>query len=236
MRRQQHGYVNGGAGNDTVTGGPGADKFSGGQVPVVTDFNVRAGMKDATTPQSATKGTMQATNLADLYDLPLVEWAEVVARLDQGMTQAPDTGGPERHTCWLATINPDGAPHVTGVGAIWVDGAFWFETGERTRKGRNLARDPRCTLSLATHEFDLVVDGDAARVADPATVAAMAQRWAAEGWPCRVDESGRALTAEYSAPSAGPPPWRVYRITPRRATALETVEPGGATRWDFDDA
>jgi hypothetical protein len=61
----------------------------------------------------------------------------------------------------------------------------------------------------------------------------MAERWAAGGWPCRVDESGRALTAEYSAPSAGSPPWYVYRITPRSATALSTIEPGGATRWRF---
>jgi hypothetical protein len=45
----------------------------------------------------------------------------------------------------LATINQNGRPHVTGVGALWVDGAFWFQTGERTRKGKNLARDPRCT-------------------------------------------------------------------------------------------
>jgi hypothetical protein len=40
-----------------------------------------------------------------------------------------------------------------------------------------------------------------------------------------------ALTAEYSAPSAGPPPWHVYRLTPRTATAVGTVDPGGATRW-----
>lgn len=176
---------------------------------------------------------VEARNLADLYALPPVQWAAVTARLDHGVTQAPGTGGPDRHTCWLATINADGSPHVTGVGALWTDGAFWFETGERTRKGRNLARDPRCTLSVAMHEFDLVVEGDAHRVSDPPIVAAMAERWAEEGWPCRVDETGRALTAEYSAPSAGPPPWFVYRITPRSATALATTEPGGATRWRF---
>jgi hypothetical protein len=45
-------------------------------------------------------------------------------------------------------------PTVTGIGGLWVDGAFWFETGETTRKGRNLARDQRCTLSVATAEFD----------------------------------------------------------------------------------
>jgi len=96
-----------------------------------------------------------------------------------------------------------------------------------------VARDPRCTLSVSTQEFDLVVEGVAHQVTDPETVARMAQRWAAEGWPCRVDESGRALTADFSAPSAGPPPWYVYRLTPRAATALSIVEPGGATRWHF---
>ncbi|MCU1452907.1 MAG: pyridoxamine 5-phosphate oxidase-related FMN-binding [Acidimicrobiales bacterium] len=174
---------------------------------------------------------MEATNLDDIYGTPGVDWERVTARLDEGLTQAPGSGGLTRHTCWLATIRPDGSPHVTGVGAVWADGAFWFETGAATRKGRNLARDPRCTLSVATEAFDLVVEGEAHKVTDPDTVAAMAARWAAEGWPVRVDESGRALTADYSAPSAGPPPWSVYRLDMRAATAVATIEPGGATRW-----
>jgi PPOX class probable F420-dependent enzyme len=176
---------------------------------------------------------MEARNLADIYGTPLLDWAAIEARLDQGLTQAPETGGPNRHTCWLATINADGSPHVTGIGALWFDGTFWFETGEGTRKGRNIARDPRCTLSVAAHEFDLVIEGEAHKVTDPATVADMAARWAAAGWPARVDDTGAALTADYSAPSAGRPPWFVYRLTPNAATALGTVEPGGATRWRF---
>ncbi len=176
---------------------------------------------------------MEATNLADLYSAELLEWGPIAARLEAGVSQAPDTGGPNRHTCWLATVDRDGSPHLTGVGALWVDDAFWFETGQTTRKGRNLARDPRCTLSVSTQEFDLVVECEAHQVLDPPTVAAMAARWAAHGWPARVDESGEALTAEFSAPSAGPPPWHVYRLTPITATALLTVAPGGATRWRF---
>ena len=176
---------------------------------------------------------MEATNLADLYDLPLLDWSQIEAGLVQGITQVPDTGGPNRHTCWLTTINADGSPHVTGIGALWADGSFWFETGEGTRKGKNLARDPRCVLSVATHDFDLVVEGTASKVSDPQIVAAMAARWAADGWPARVDDSGQALTADFSAPSAGPPPWSVYRIDVRTATALATVAPGGATRWRF---
>lgn len=176
---------------------------------------------------------METHNLADLYDVPPVEWDVVTTGLAAGIPQAPGSGGPDRHTCWLATNDPDGAPHVTGMGAIWHDGAFWFETGRTSRKGRNLARDPRCALSVATREFDLVVTGEAALVDDPATVADLAARWNDEGWPCRPDESGTALTADFSAPSAGPPPWHVYRLTPSSAVALQTVDPGGATRWTF---
>ncbi|MGH3406865.1 MAG: pyridoxamine 5'-phosphate oxidase family protein, partial [Streptosporangiaceae bacterium] len=33
---------------------------------------------------------------------------------------------------------------MTAVGALWRDGTFWFQTGAGTRKGRNVARDPRC--------------------------------------------------------------------------------------------
>ena len=177
--------------------------------------------------------SMEAKNLADLYDLPLVDWSHVETRLAEGLTQAPDTGGPNRHTVWLATINSDGSPHVTGVGALWHDRSFWIETGRATRKGRNLARDPRCTLSVATHEFDLVVEATAHEVTEPTVVAEMASRWSAEGWPCRVDQTGLALTADFSAPSAGPPPWHVYQLVPRAATGLATAGSGGATRWRF---
>jgi hypothetical protein len=61
---------------------------------------------------------MDAANLADLYGSPLLEWSAIEARLAEGLTQAPETGGPNRHTCWLATINADGSPHVTGIGAL----------------------------------------------------------------------------------------------------------------------
>lgn len=175
---------------------------------------------------------MDIRNLAELYDLAALDWQMVLDRLDAGITQAPGTGGPDRHTCWLATIDADGRPHLTGIGVMWHAGTFWFETGMSTRKGRNLARDPRCTLTLALREFDLVIDGEAHLVNDPATVAELARLWA-EDWPCEVDESGVALTAPFSAPSAGSPPWHVYRIDMSGATALQTVEPGGATRWTF---
>ena len=176
---------------------------------------------------------MEAKNLAELYNLDALDWNGVVEVIEAGIPQAPGSGGPDRHTCWLATIDADGRPQLNGIGARWHDGSFWFETGETSRKGRNLARDPRCSLSVALCDYDLVIEGTAEKVTDPATVAELAQIWAAEGWPVSVDESGTALTAEFSAPSAGPPPWHVYRIVATGATALRTSAPGGASRFTF---
>ena len=43
--------------------------------------------------------------------------------------------------------------------------------------------------------------------------------------------AGEAFTAPYSAPSAGPPPWHLYRLAFHTAFGTATVEPFGATRW-----
>jgi hypothetical protein len=103
--------------------------------------------------------TMKTKNLATLYDLPPVDWDAVAASLPEG--QSGDPGGPGRYTAWLATTNPDGSPHVTGVGARWDDGAWWVVSGRSARKGRNLERDPRCAISLSTTAYDVVVEGTA---------------------------------------------------------------------------
>jgi len=82
-------------------------------------------------------------------------------------------------------------------------------------------------MSIATHDFDLTVEGEATLVTDPATIADMAARWAAGGWPARVDDTGLSLTAEYSAPSAGPPhPARGHGAghhRPRRGDAMAVL-------------
>jgi hypothetical protein len=37
-------------------------------------------------------------NLADLYDLAPLDWADVRRALEAQLTQAPGTGGPDHHT------------------------------------------------------------------------------------------------------------------------------------------
>ncbi|MCV7167728.1 pyridoxamine 5'-phosphate oxidase family protein [Mycobacterium stomatepiae] len=161
-----------------------------------------------------------------------MDWARVETVLDAQLTQAPGSGGPQRHTAWLTTINPDGSPHVRPVGVIAHDGAWYFTSGFATRKSRNLARDHRCVVSVATDPFDLILEGTAERVVDVSELADVAAAFVRSGWPAQVD--GDALTAEYSAPSAGPPPWHVYRARPSTVFALGTSEPFGATKFQLD--
>lgn len=173
---------------------------------------------------------MKIINLGAADGLPPVSWDAIVEKLAAGSAPAPDAHN--ARTTWLATINEDGSPHVTAVGAVWVDGTFWFQTGG-TRKGRNVERDPRCSLSLSIRDADVVIEGDAALVTDPGAIERVAKAWADGGWPVEPDASGSGITAPFNAPSQGPPPWRVYRIEPRSATVALGAEPGGLTRFRF---
>ena len=174
---------------------------------------------------------MEIINLGAADGLPPVDWTAVTETLDAGSAPAPDAHN--ARTTWLTTLNEAGSPHVTAVGALWLDGAFWFQTGSRTRKSRNVARDSRCSIAVSIRDADVVIEGDAARVTDPAVVARAAKAWADNGWPAELDESRSGITAPFYAPSQGPPPWHVYRVAPRSATVALGTEPGGLSRFRF---
>jgi hypothetical protein len=173
---------------------------------------------------------MEVINLGAADGLPPVNWASVVEKLDEGSPPAPESHN--ARSTWLTTINGDGSPHVTPVGALWMDGAFWFQTGA-TRKARNVSLDPRCSVALSIRDADVVVEGDAALVTDVDMVRRLAAAWARNGWPAEPAASGFGITAPFNAPSQGPPPWNVYRIEPRSAIVALAAEPGGLTRFRF---
>jgi hypothetical protein len=173
---------------------------------------------------------MEITNLGAAEGLPPVDWAPIADKLAAGSAPAPDAHN--ARTTWLTTVNEDGSPHVTAVGATWLEGAYWLQTGS-TQKRRNIERDPRCSIAVSIRDADVVVEGDAARVTDPDAVARAAKAWSDGGWPAEPDESGSAITAPFNAPSQGPPPWNVYRVEPRSATVVLGVDPGGLTRFVF---
>src|SRR5260370_19881603 len=148
---------------------------------------------------------METKNL-DIYGDPPIPWSRALELLGA----SPQTEAPR--TTWLSTARPDGRPHLAGVGALWVDGRFYFTSGPGTQKSRNLAANPSCALSVALPGLDLVVEGRAAKVTDRATLERLAQPYAAQGWPARTSDG--ALTAEFTPPRPTPPPCPLYLVTP----------------------
>jgi PPOX class probable F420-dependent enzyme len=49
----------------------------------------------------------------------------------------------ERRIAVLATVDPDGSPHLVAIWFEWADGAFLFPTGSTSRKTRNARARPR---------------------------------------------------------------------------------------------
>jgi hypothetical protein len=166
----------------------------------------------------------ETRNLATLYDEPEMPWSRAAEALGNGSL------GPET-ACFLGTVRPDGRPHSAGVGVAVHDGDLHFATGPGSRKAKNLAGNPACTLSIRLDGIDLALEGEAARVTDTATLETIAQLYRDGGWPAQVDHDNDALTAEYSAQSAGPPPWHLYRFTIHTAFGVGLRPPHGASRW-----
>jgi hypothetical protein len=147
-----------------------------------------------------------------------------------------------QRTCWLATTRPDGRPHLMPVIGFWIDGAMHVVAGERTRKARNLAADGRCviaTMSTTLPSLDIVVEGQAEALTDGKAVRRVTEFLNAKGWP--LEARGDKVHGPHG-PTAGPPPYTIYRIVPSKVFGMpgmfgmDQFDPADLpkpTRWDF---
>ncbi|MGW5343624.1 pyridoxamine 5'-phosphate oxidase family protein [Streptomyces sp. HUAS TT3] len=95
-------------------------------------------------------------------DVTATEWAEAQRLLETA------------EIFWVSTVRPDGRLHVTPVIAAWHDGVLYFSTGPSEQKAKNLAHDGHCALTTGgnslTEGLDLVVEGRAHPIAEPAVL------------------------------------------------------------------
>ncbi len=139
----------------------------------------------------------------------LLPWSWAVERLRDGKNY------------WLSSVRPDGAPHAMAVWGVWIGGAFYFSTGERTRKVRNLEREPRCVLTTERADEPVIVEGRVERVADSGL----------------LDRVRGIYREKYGM--AYPEDSNVYAVRPRVVFGMiENPDefPGSATRWEFPGA
>jgi general stress protein 26 len=119
---------------------------------------------------------------------------------------------------WVATVRPDGRPHATPVWGLWVDRAFYFGAGQRTRKWRNLSQNPNVAVHLESGEDVVILEGVAEVVTDPD--------------PRLVERLFASSKAKYGMGSRDVV--GSYVVRPRVVFAWSAGSPSTYTRWVFD--
>jgi len=128
------------------------------------------------------------------------------------------------HNYWIATSRPGGGPHLMLVWGIWWQDSFWFSTGPRARKAKNIAANPHCVIGTEKADEAVILEGIAEEIKDRAV-------WKAVCLEYDRKYGGNVLPMLES--SGG----NVYRVRPRIAFAQdEHAEDFAAsvTRWTFD--
>ena len=70
------------------------------------------------------------------------------------------------HNYWISTTRPGGRPHLMLVWGIWWQDAFWFSTGPRTRKAKNIAADPHVVIGTEKADEAVILEGTAEEIED----------------------------------------------------------------------
>ena len=169
--------------------------------------------------RNETKPTTPAAGRPDVpagYQAPdgrqqLLPWEHARKRLEEALHY------------WVATVRPNGRPHVSPVWGVWLDDAFYFDGSPETRRHRNIAQNPAVAIHLEDGANVVIVEGEAEAVDDPPR--SLTTRLA------------QGYSAKYAALGYAPQPdtWDaggLYRMRPRKALAW-TQFPDDMTRWHF---
>jgi hypothetical protein len=60
---------------------------------------------------------------------------------------------------WIATLRPDGAPHLMIIWGVWLQDSLWFSTGAMSRKARNLSANRRCVIGTDNAAEAVILEG-----------------------------------------------------------------------------
>jgi hypothetical protein len=141
----------------------------------------------------------------------LLPWSWAVERLARS------------HDYWVATVRPDGRPHLMPVWAVWVDGALWWSSSLGSSKARNLAVDGRCSIATDNAWEPVVLEGTAERVTDPDALARF------------IGLENEKYETDYGVDFLDPSVNATFRVEPSWVFSLtEDDFEGSPTRWLFD--
>ncbi|HEX4427062.1 MAG TPA: pyridoxamine 5'-phosphate oxidase family protein [Terriglobales bacterium] len=125
---------------------------------------------------------------------------------------------------WIVTTRPNGAPHVMVVWGLWWENEFCFSTGSKSRKSRNLDKNPKCVVCNEKADEAVIVEGVAKRMKDRSRIR---EFMAMYGPKYKLDMSGMADDMI----SLKEP---IFIVKPKKVFGLaEKTFATSATRWKF---
>ena len=130
------------------------------------------------------------------------------------------------HNYWIATSRPDGRPHLMVVWGIWWRDAFWFSTGPRTRKAKNIAAQAHCVIGTEKAYEAVIVEGIPEEIKDRTQWKQVAERY---------DQKYGGNILPMLESSGG----NVYRVRPQTVFGQDENAPNfseTATRWKILDS
>lgn len=128
----------------------------------------------------------------------------------------------DSHDYWVATVRPDGRPHVMPVWGLWLDGALWFSSSRRSRKLLNLLERPDCVMTTDDPLDPVVLEGRAEVVSDLAVIAYF------------LDALNAKYGTDYRPDFLDPAVNATLRVDPDQAIGMLHGDfTGSPTRWRF---
>jgi hypothetical protein len=142
----------------------------------------------------------------------LLPWSWAEARLNAS------------HDYWVATVWPDGRPHLMPVWAIWHDESLWFSSSKASRKATNLAANPRCIVATDNALEPVIIEGDADVISDRPTLQMV------------LDLENAKYNTDYSIELLDPAVNVCWRLRPVWAFGIAQGDfTGSPTRWTFSN-
>jgi hypothetical protein len=127
------------------------------------------------------------------------------------------------HNYWISTTRPGGRPHLMLVWGIWWQNAFWFSTGPRTRKAKNIVAEPHVVIGTEKADEAVILEGTAEEIKDRSTWKQFAQVY-------NTKYGGDVETILNSCDGS------VFRVTPQIAFGQDEHAENfteSVTRWQF---
>lgn len=92
----------------------------------------------------------------------LLDWDWATSRLEAS------------HDYWLASVRPNGRPHVMAVWGVYLGDRLWFSSSPQSRKVANIRTNPAVVVTTDNPFTPVIAEGDATEETDPTLVGAFA--------------------------------------------------------------